>query len=148
MRSVARPAATSTASGTRGITLWEANLTPGGEVYEINLDALCEFQNFAPEQVVSADLVFPKGAVPNAQILWVRLELTNEERKFITLPLADFYRFVTLPESSIGGWTDGDRGHDRAGHFARYALDDSGDSSEAPGELQHSAEGVEEAVEA
>lgn len=115
--------------------------------YEINLDSLCEFQNFTPDQVVSADLVFPKGAVPNAQILWVRLELSSEERKFITLPLADFYRFVTLPESSIGGWTDGDRGHDRSGHFARYALNDSGDGKAASGELQHSAEGAEKAVE-
>lgn len=116
--------------------------------YEINLDRLCKFQNFTPEQVKSADLVFPSGAVPNAQILWVRVELSNEERKFITLPLTDFYEFVTLPESSIGGWTDGDRGHDRAGHFTRYAFDDSSDSDETSGELQHGSEGAKEAVEA
>jgi len=115
--------------------------------YEINLERLCRFQNFSIDQVVSSDLVFPTGAVPNAQILWVRIELTSGERKFVTLPLADFYEFVTLPESSIGGWTDGDRGHDRSGHFTRYALNDSGDSEETQGELQHSSESVEEAVE-
>ena len=115
--------------------------------YEINLEALCEFQNFSPDQVVSSDLVFPTGAVPNAQILWVRIELTSDERKFITLPLSDFYKFVTLPESSIGGWTDGERGHDRSGHVTRYALDDSGDSEETQHELQHGAESAEEAVE-
>ena len=116
--------------------------------YAINLERLCKFQNFNSDQIVSAELVFPSGAVPNAQVLWVRIELTNKERKFVTLPLVDFYEFVTLPESSIGGWTDGDRGLDRAGHFTRYALDDSSDGNEASGELQYGSEGAKEAVEA
>ena len=114
--------------------------------YEINLEEVCSTKDFTPEQIVSCDLVFPNGAVPNSQLLWLRIELTNKERKFLTLPLADFHRFVKLPASSIGGWTDGHRGRDSTGHFARYALDDSGDGDEASGELQHGAEGAEEVV--
>lgn len=115
--------------------------------YTIKLDELCLHQNFNPEQVVSCDLVYPRGAVPNAQILWVRLELTNGDRKFITLPLLEFYRFVQLPESSIGGWTDGDRGSDYSGLNSRYEVDHSGSGKSVSDELQLSAESVEKTVD-
>lgn len=132
--------------------------------YEINLDAVCKNQRFKPQEVVSSDLVFPKGAVPNAQILWVRIELTNGERKFVTLPLRDFYDYIDLPVSSIGGWTDGEVGTDEAGmkaHLARYGsdghdlprldtryeIDDIGGEVPVQDELQHSAEGAEAAVD-
>lgn len=98
--------------------------------YTINLEYLCRNQQFNPDQVVSAELVHPKGAVPNSLLLWVRLELTSKERRFITLPLVDFYLYVDLPESSIGGWTDGDHGSDYAGLDARYkVVDQRGDKS-------------------
>lgn len=100
------------------------------EPYTINLDELCLNQAFKPGQVVSSDLVFPRGAVPNSQLLWVRIELKSGERKFVTLPLTEFYRFVSLPESSIGGWTDGNRGSDFSGLDARYAIIDQSDSAE------------------
>jgi hypothetical protein len=116
--------------------------------YDINLEEMCRNQAFSADQVISAQLVFPKGAVPNAQIIWVKIELSNLERKFVTLPLSEFYRFVSLPESSIGGWTDGDRGSDNSGHFSRYAIDHSGGSEEIPGELQRGAKGDAEIVEA
>lgn len=109
-------------------------------MYEVKLSALCDAQRFEESQVVSSELVYPKGAVPNAQLIWFRVELTNGERMFITKPLSQFYEYVQLPESSIGGWTDGDRGRDSTGHFTRYALDDSGDGEEVSGELQRSAE--------
>ena len=83
--------------------------------YEINLEEVCLNQSFTATQVVSSELVFPRGAVPNAQILWIRIELTNGERKFITKSLASFYDFVSLPESSIGGWTEGSKGIDTSG---------------------------------
>lgn len=132
--------------------------------YEINLEELCHNQNFQPFQVVSSDLVFPKGAVPNARIIWIRVELTNGERKFVTKALADFYTYVDLPESSIGGWTEGDRGtdsmmdkrldivagpqgeddgsrrSDHAGHDAGDEDDDSGGGDEAPSEILDGAE--------
>jgi hypothetical protein len=115
--------------------------------YTINLDELCLHQNFNPEQVVSCDLVYPKGAVPNAQMLWVRLELTSGDRKFVTLSLLEFYRFVQLPESSIGGWTDGNRGSDYSGLNSRYEVDHSGSKEPVSDELQLSAEGAAEAVD-
>jgi hypothetical protein len=116
--------------------------------YNIRLDELCLNQNFEPDQVVSSALVFPKGAVPNSMLLWVRIELTNGKRKFITLPLAEFHRFIELPESSIGGWTDGDRGSDYSGLNARYETNHSGGGEEISDELQLSAESTEETVEA
>jgi hypothetical protein len=115
--------------------------------YTINLEELCLHESFKPEQVVSSDLVFPKGAVPNSRMLWVRIELTNGTRKFITLPLLEFYRFVQLPESSIGGWTDGDRGSDSSGLNARYEVDHSGSDDKVSDELQLSPESAEETVE-
>lgn len=114
--------------------------------YYVNLEALCKTERFQPSQVVSSELVFPKGAVPNSQLIWFRVELTNGERTFVTKPLQDFHTYVDLPESSIGGWTDGDRGLDSAGHFARYALDDSVGSEEVSGELQQRSEGAEKTV--
>lgn len=116
--------------------------------YTINLEYLCRNQDFAPQEVVSSDLVFPRGAVPNSRILWVRVELTNGTRKFITQPLLEFYRLVELPESSIGGWTDGDRGSDYSGLNARYEVDHSGSEESLPDELQLSAESASEAVAA
>jgi hypothetical protein len=116
--------------------------------YTINIEELCLNQAFTPDQVVSSDLVFPRGAVPNSQILWVRIELTSGDRRFITLPLMDFYRFIQLPESSIGGWTDGDRGSDSSGLNARYEIDHTGSDETVSDELQLSPEGAEETVEA
>ena len=118
------------------------------EGYEINLSAVCKNQRFKPEEVVQSDLVFPRGAVPNAQLLWVRIELANGERKFITLPLRDFYEYVSLPESSIGGWTDGDRGRDRTGLNVRYEVDHSGSSEEVRQTVLDGSESSEETVEA
>ena len=117
------------------------------EGYEINLSAVCKNQRFQPEEVVQSDLVFPRGAVPNAQLLWVRIELQNGERKFITLPLRDFYEYVNLPESSIGGWTDGDRGRDRTGLNARYEVDHSGSSEPVRETVFDSTESAEETME-
>jgi hypothetical protein len=82
--------------------------------YTINIERLCKNQSFSASQVVSSDLVFPNGAVPNARIIWIRIELTSGERKFVTKPLAEFYDYVNLPSSSIGGWTDGEKGTDTA----------------------------------
>ena len=115
--------------------------------YTINLEELCLHQTFKPEQVVSSDLVFPQGAVPNSRILWVRIELTSGDRKFITLPLMEFYRFVQLPESSIGGWTDGDRGSDSSGLNARYEVDHTGSDESLSDELQLSTESAEKALD-
>lgn len=96
--------------------------------YAINLDELCRNQSFKPEEVVSSDLVYPRGAVPNSQLIWVRVDLASKERKFITLPLLEFHRYVSLPDSSIGGWTEGDLGTDAANtaHLEKYAIGDSG----------------------
>lgn len=115
--------------------------------YQVNLEEVCKNQSFTPSQVVSSELVLPSGAVPNSMLLWVRIELTNGSRRFVTLALRDFYKYVTLPESSIGGWTDGDRGSNSSGLDPRYALDHSGDSEEASSELQLGTESVEEVVE-
>lgn len=132
--------------------------------YEINLEAVCKNQRFKPQEVVQSDLVFPKGAVPNPQIIWIRVELTNGERRFITLPLRDFYLYIDLPVSSIGGWTDGEVGTDETGMKAHvekygsngpdisgpdsgYEIDDIGSKVTLPDELQHSAEGAETAVD-
>ena len=98
--------------------------------YTIKLDKLCANQNYGPKQVVSARLVFPRGAVPNSMLLWVRVELTSGERKFITLPLVDFYLYVDLPESDIGGWMSGDHGSDYAGLDSRYKVVDKGSSEQ------------------
>lgn len=114
--------------------------------YTINLEYLCRNQSFAPAEVVSSDLVFPRGAVPNSRILWVRVELTNGKRQFITQPLLEFYRLVELPESSIGGWTDGDRGSDHSGLNARYEINHSRGEESLSDELQLSAESASEAV--
>lgn len=119
----------------------------GDSGYEINLSWICRNQSFSPDQIVSADLVFPKGAVPNSQLIWIRIELTNEERQFLTLPLSLFHEYIRLPESSIGGWTHGDHGSDSAGHFARYAIDDQGSGDEASGSVLDGAEGAADAVE-
>jgi hypothetical protein len=73
--------------------------------------------------------------------------LTNDERKFVTLPLRDFHQYVDLPTSSIGGWTDGDRGSDIFGLDPRYEVDDSGSGSEVSGALLDGTEGAEETVE-
>jgi hypothetical protein len=69
--------------------------------YTVNLEALCETQNFTPEQIEEARLVLPKGAVPNSFLLWMKVALISGEIKYITLPLAEFYRYIDLPESSI-----------------------------------------------
>lgn len=114
--------------------------------YSINLDYLCRNRDFSPSQVVSSELVFPKGAVPNAQLIWVRIELTSGDRKFITLPLTEFYKYVDLPESSIGGWTDGEVGSDIFGLDPRYAIVDQGGSEEVQDELQHGTEESEAPV--
>ncbi len=94
--------------------------------YEIDLDHLCRNQSFLPEEVVSSDLVFPKGAVPNSQLLWIRIELKSGDKTFVTRSLAEFHDLVKLPESSIGGWTEGERGSDAANlaHLKRYAQED------------------------
>ena len=115
--------------------------------YTIKLEELCETQPFSADQVVSSELVFPKGAVPNSQLLWVRVELDSGDRKFVTLSLSRFYEYIELPESSIGGWTDGNRGSDYTGLNARYEANNTGSVTEVSGELQHSPEGAEEAVE-
>jgi len=116
--------------------------------YQINLKKLCRNQRFNESQVVSSELVFPQGAVPNAQILWIRVELTSGERKFITVPLAQFYEYIDLPESSIGGWTDGDRGSDYSGLDSRHEIVNPGSGKEVRSELQLGAESTEESVEA
>jgi hypothetical protein len=134
--------------------------------YRVKLDELCKAQNFTPAQVVSTQLVYPRGAVPNSQVLWVRVELTSGDRKFITLPLSEFYCYIDLPESSIGGWTDGEVGSDsmNAAHINRYAqdgsdgsdisghhagneADDSGSSEPAHDDLSNSSESNEGAVD-
>ena len=115
--------------------------------YEINLAEICKKQRFEPEEVVECDLVFPKGAVPNSQLLWVRIELRSGDRKFITLPLREFYVYVDLPVSSIGGWTDGDRGRDSTGLNARYEIDDNGSVEEIRETVLDGTEGTEEIVD-
>lgn len=115
--------------------------------YSINLKELCLNQEFNPDQVVSSELVFPTGAVPNSKLLWVRIELTSGTRKFITLPLVEFHRFVDLPESSIGGWTDGDRGSDSSGLNPRYEVDHSGSDESISGELQLGTESTPQTVD-
>jgi hypothetical protein len=116
--------------------------------YRLKLEEICKTQNFRPEEVVQSDLVFPNGAVPNSQLLWVRVELKNGQRKFITLSLRDFHQFVELPSSSIGGWTDGDRGYDRTGLNTRYEVDHSGSEEEVRGGILNRPESAEETVEA
>lgn len=71
--------------------------------YTINLEALCATQTFSPSQVTDAELVFPKGAVPNSLLLWARLTMDNGEKRFVTLPLTQFYEFIDLPLSNLGG---------------------------------------------
>lgn len=71
--------------------------------YSINLEHLCRNQNFKPQQVVTAELVRPKGSVFNSKLIWVKVLLKNEETKFITLNLLDFYDYVQLPNSSLQG---------------------------------------------
>lgn len=115
--------------------------------YTVNLKELCLNQNFSPAQVVSSELVFPKGAVPNSMLLWLRIEMTSGKRRFITLPLVEFHRYIDLPESSIGGWTDGNRGSDYSGLNARYEVDHSGSEESVSDELQLSTESTAEAVE-
>lgn len=110
--------------------------------YEIKLDFLCRNQDFGPSQVVSSELVYPKGAVPNPLLMWIRVKLTSDEVKFITLPLTEFYDYVQLPESKLGGLVDGDYGSDIQRHLAGYALDDSVSSEPVRGELQHGTEGT------
>lgn len=78
--------------------------------------------------MVSSELVYPKGAVPNSQLIWIRIELTNKERQFVTLALTDFHKYIKLPESNIGGWTDGEIGSDYAGLDPRYKVVDQGGS--------------------
>ena len=114
--------------------------------YTINLEYLCRNQSFTPDQVVFSELVMPKGAVPNSMLLWIRVELIGGTRKFVTVALVDFYRYVELPESSIGGWTDGYRGSDSAGLNSRYETDDTGSDDSLSNELQLGAESVEETV--
>ena len=94
--------------------------------YELNLDIICKSQRFSPDQVVSSELVFPRGAVPNSQLMWVKIELENGDKQFVTLALSDFHEYVTLPQSNIGGWTDGEVGSDYAGLDARYKVVDQG----------------------
>jgi hypothetical protein len=98
--------------------------------YEVDLEYICRNQRFTPAQVVSSELVYPKGAVPNSQLIWIRIELTNKERQFITMALTDFHKYITLPQSSIGGWTDGEVGSDYAGLDSRYKVVDQGSSDE------------------
>ena len=94
--------------------------------YEINLEYICRNQRFSPSQVVSSELVYPRGAVPNSQLIWIRVELTNGEKQFVTLSLADFHKYIVLPQSNIGGWTDGEVGSDYAGLDSRYKVVDQG----------------------
>jgi len=94
--------------------------------YEINLDHVCKNERFLPTQVVSSELVFPRGAVPNSQLIWIKIELESGERRFVTLALKDFHQYVELPQSNIGGWTDGEIGSDYAGLDSRYKVVDSG----------------------
>jgi hypothetical protein len=115
--------------------------------YALNLAEICKREKFNPEDVVTAELVFPKGAVPNAQLIWVRVEVKSGDRKFITLPLRDFYQYVDLPTSSIGGWTDGDRGSDRTGLNARYEIVHSGGAEEVHSRVLDGPEGPAEAME-
>ena len=98
--------------------------------YEINLEYVCRNQRFSPSQVVSSELVYPRGAVPNSQLIWIRIELTSGEKQFVTLSLADFYKYIVLPQSNIGGWTDGEVGSDYAGLDSRYKVVDQGSSDE------------------
>ena len=73
--------------------------------------------------------------MPNSQILWVRCDLTSGERKFVTLPLRDFYEYIDLPVSSIGGWTEGELGTDEAGmrsHLEKYKHGGDGQDSSRP----------------
>jgi hypothetical protein len=99
--------------------------------YEINLDWLCKNQRFKPEEVVDSRLVFPAGAVPNSQLIWLRVELQNTEVRFITLALRDFHQYVILPSTTVGGWTEGEKGHDRANleHLEKYNIGDTGSDS-------------------
>lgn len=76
--------------------------------YSIKLDVLCATQNFGVDQVESATLVYPRGAVPNPLLLWVKVVLKDRETRFITLPLTLFYEYVDLPQSNLGGMIDGD----------------------------------------
>lgn len=119
-------------------------LESGG--YAVNLTEVCKNQRFSPSQVVSSELVYPKGAVPNAQLVWLRIELESGDKTFVTLPLRDFHTYISLPESSIGGWTDGDRGSDNSGHYTRYAIDDSVSGESVSDELQQRAEGAENSL--
>ena len=98
--------------------------------YTIKLDHLCRNQSFSEAQVVSSELVYPRGAVPNSQLLWVRVQLTNGEAKFITVPLREFYEYVELPESRLGGLVDGSYGSDIQRHLAGYAVDDTSSGEE------------------
>ena len=115
--------------------------------YTVNIEEVCLKQGFAPEQVVSSELVFHAGAVPNSQLLWLRIELTSGKRQFVTLPLKEFHRFISLPESSIGGWTDGNRGSDYSGLNSRYETDDQGSDESVSDELQLGTKSVKETVE-
>jgi hypothetical protein len=80
----------------------------GIEKYEVDLEYLCKTLDFVPEQVVSAGLVYPRGSVPNKKLMWIKVELTNEETKWITRPLADFYEYIRLPKSNLGGRITGE----------------------------------------
>ncbi len=91
--------------------------------YSIRLDELCKNQSFSPSQVVSSELVYPKGAVPNSQLLWIRVVLTNEEVKFVTLSLSEFHTYVELPTSRLGGLADGDYGSELDKHLKQYGLE-------------------------
>lgn len=102
--------------------------------YDINLDEVCKYRDFTPDQVVSSELVYPKGAVPNAQLIWIKIELEGGKRKFETLPLAEFHKYVKLPESSIGGWTDGEVGSDFHGLDPRYKI--VGEQNDKEGDLR------------
>jgi hypothetical protein len=90
--------------------------------YQVNLDALCEHLDFKPSQVETAQLVYPRGAVPNPEIIWVRVELKGGERKFVTKPLLDFYKYIKLESSDIGGWVSGERGTEGVGQDLRDFL--------------------------
>ena len=129
----------------RGWLVRDDVMEPG---YTINLEYLCRNQSFTPEQVVSSELVMPKGAVPNSMLLWIRIELIGGTRKFVTVSLVEFYKHVELPESSIGGWTSGDRGSDSAGLNSRYEANDTGSDESLSNELQLGAEGATKTVAA
>jgi hypothetical protein len=90
--------------------------------YTVNIEKVAQYQDFTPDQVVQCELVFPNGAVPNSQLIWFRVELTNDRKKFVTLPLRDFYEYIDLPTSSIGGWTDGEMGAEGSGLNERYEI--------------------------